>query len=44
MDDGPLYGPVRARGEAARQVEAVIACKILNGLLEQGRAESERVV
>ena len=31
---------LRARGEAARQVEAVIACKILNGLLEQGRAES----
>ena len=31
---------LRARGEAARQVEAAIACKILNGLLEQGRAES----
>ena len=34
---------LRARGEAARQVEAAIACKILNEMLEQGRAESELV-
>ena len=31
---------LRARGEEARQVEAAIACKILNGLLELGRAKS----
>ena len=34
---------LRARGEAARQVEAAIACKILNGFLEQGRPESVSV-
>jgi hypothetical protein len=28
---------------AARQVEAAIVCKILNGFLELGRAESEWV-
>ena len=35
---------LRARGEAAREVEAAIACKILNELLGQGRAESELVI
>jgi len=29
-----------ARAEAAREVEAVIACKSLNELLGQGKAES----
>ena len=31
---------LRARGEDARQVEATIACQILNRFLELGRAES----
>ena len=35
---------LRARGEEARHVEAAIACKILNGFLELGGAESELVV
>ena len=35
---------LRARGEAARQVEAAMACKSLNELLGQGRAESELIV
>ena len=31
---------LRARGEDARQVEATLACKILNRFLEMGKAES----
>ena len=34
---------LRARREEARQVEATLACKILKGFLELGRAESELV-
>ena len=34
---------LRARTEESREVEATIACKVLNQFLELGKAKSERI-